>query len=525
MVSRSARQPGRLDRYVRTSWLRAPEGVSRYRLSHFLEEALRLATLPGEEEGRIYCFRRISVPAMPAGADRGVWLGRIQQALGALAARAVHADDPHAGAVDSVYFSDEQEALETVLRRLIPQPMDRGERRPEWFVASFLGVAPELSAASQLEAALHRLRAPAMSAGVAAAIVLAAIDANDPCPLLAALPESTAREWLRDWAKTANPEPRSPAVRIPEPFREMARRAASRFGWRDSRTCWLALLILTYLYPTAMAFGNPVHAVRAALHDLEAGPLEPADMPGPKRPAARSGRDTAIHFDGFEDDEAPAAAPVALLCDSETAGHPAEEAAPAPRMPRRNLVFPGQRFSGEPTAFAGLYFLLNPLRRIGIGRALENDPRLRDARLVEHILRRAAERVGTPADDPILSGLDCGTMFDLDGRPDYENVWPVNLPLTKRRGFDGDYLLRVWVLALERWCWRNGRIKLTDIIRRRGRVWLTRADLDVTLPMEGVDIRVRRAGLDIDPGWLPWFGKFGKVVRFHYRSRDDGDVA
>jgi hypothetical protein len=26
---------------------------------------------------------------------------------------------------------------------------------------------------------------------------------------------------------------------------------------------------------------------------------------------------------------------------------------------------------------------------------------------------------------------------------------------------------------------------------------------------------VRRLGLDIDPGWLPWFGR---VVAFHYRQ-------
>ena len=37
--------------------------------------------------------------------------------------------------------------------------------------------------------------------------------------------------------------------------------------------------------------------------------------------------------------------------------------------------------------------------------------------------------------------------------------------------------------------------------------------IDVTLPMSAVDLRIRRAGLDIDPGYLPWFGR---VVHFHY---------
>lgn len=37
--------------------------------------------------------------------------------------------------------------------------------------------------------------------------------------------------------------------------------------------------------------------------------------------------------------------------------------------------------------------------------------------------------------------------------------------------------------------------------------------VEVFYPLDAVRLDVRRAGLDIDPGWLPWLGK---VVRFHY---------
>jgi len=57
------------------------------------------------------------------------------------------------------------------------------------------------------------------------------------------------------------------------------------------------------------------------------------------------------------------------------------------------------------------------------------------------------------------------------------------------------------------------------VINRNGRVWLTRTDLDVTFPLAAADLRIRRIGLDIDPGWLSWFGESGRVVRFHYRDR------
>jgi hypothetical protein len=76
-----------------------------------------------------------------------------------------------------------------------------------------------------------------------------------------------------------------------------------------------------------------------------------------------------------------------------------------------------------------------------------------------------------------------------------------------------EYLLRVWVLAVRRWCWRTGRITVREIVARHGVFSVNRTDLDVSLPLDETEIRIRRIGLDLDPGWLPWFGR---VVRFHY---------
>jgi hypothetical protein len=33
------------------------------------------------------------------------------------------------------------------------------------------------------------------------------------------------------------------------------------------------------------------------------------------------------------------------------------------------------------------------------------------------------------------------------------------------------------------------------------------------MPLDEVDLDVRRAGLDLDPGWVPWLGT---VVRYVY---------
>src|ERR1700740_3303246 len=112
-------QTGRLDRHVRRSYVRMSEGDSRHRISYALEEALRLASLPGEEEGRIYCFRRLSVAGIPGEAIRGVWLDRIQHMLSVWAALAVHGTDPSASTANTIYFNSQEEALETLLRNAL----------------------------------------------------------------------------------------------------------------------------------------------------------------------------------------------------------------------------------------------------------------------------------------------------------------------------------------------------------------------------------------------------------------------
>jgi hypothetical protein len=46
-----------------------------------------------------------------------------------------------------------------------------------------------------------------------------------------------------------------------------------------------------------------------------------------------------------------------------------------------------------------------------------------------------------------------------------------------------------------------------------GRLYVTASHVDVVIPLRCIDLRVRRAGLDRDPGWLP---SYGRVVYFHF---------
>ncbi len=215
----------------------------------------------------------------------------------------------------------------------------------------------------------------------------------------------------------------------------------------------------------------------AATAQLDTDPVEPAFVAGDAPDGAP-----------VEARGTPAAARIAVV----------EAADPMSPSAARRSVRPAAftPLLGAPTAAAGLYFLLQALRQLGVKDLLASSAELAATAFVPQILRRLAVHAGVAAEDPILWCLD---------------VAEAELPAAPAA------TVRLWAVRVRRWCWREGRITVRDVIRRPGQVWLTRTDLDVTLPMDQADVRIRRVGLDIDPGWLPWFGK---IVRFHYRDRD-----
>jgi hypothetical protein len=79
-----------------------------------------------------------------------------------------------------------------------------------------------------------------------------------------------------------------------------------------------------------------------------------------------------------------------------------------------------------------------------------------------------------------------------------------------------DQQAQIWLTAVRRWLRRRGGIGLASLVRRPARLGHTATHLDMHFYVNDVDMRVRRLGLDIDPGWLPWFGQ---VVTYHYQER------
>jgi hypothetical protein len=72
-----------------------------------------------------------------------------------------------------------------------------------------------------------------------------------------------------------------------------------------------------------------------------------------------------------------------------------------------------------------------------------------------------------------------------------------------------------FLLPYVRWRLRRalGGASLTDILRRRGTLYITRSHVDLVMRMREISVPARIAGLDANPGWTP---ELGRVIKFHF---------
>jgi hypothetical protein len=156
------------------------------------------------------------------------------------------------------------------------------------------------------------------------------------------------------------------------------------------------------------------------------------------------------------------------------------------------------------TLWAGILFFLNTAAEVGIPDAILADPALGRYPLWRILSAIGQSMMPISADDPALLAL-CGLQHQVAAAP-----------LT-----DEDQALAETFAS--RWIARTAeRMDLIDddpadvclrVALRRGSIVAEAGWIEVHLDLDDVDIDVRRAGLDLDPGWIPWLGC---VVRFCY---------
>lgn len=197
------------------------------------------------------------------------------------------------------------------------------------------------------------------------------------------------------------------------------------------------------------------------------------------------------------------------------ATEPAPTSIPASTSPRPVTAFeadrhepPDQPPQTPSSAWGGLLFLLNSAADAGLPDLLDEPPfDAHPAPWVLHRLGRAL--VPVDPDDPALpafSGWTAGWSEEPPRKAERRAIaaaaksWiAATAKLLRPRSADGDE--------------RSDAELVRRLARRAATIEMEPGWVEVGLRLDEVDLDVRRAGLDIDPGWVWWLGH---VVRFRY---------
>ncbi len=74
-----------------------------------------------------------------------------------------------------------------------------------------------------------------------------------------------------------------------------------------------------------------------------------------------------------------------------------------------------------------------------------------------------------------------------------------------------------WLLVTHRASRRLTDLTLRQLVARPGLVALSPTHLDVFFRINDADLRIRRAALDLDPGWIPWLSR---AIAFHFNRTE-----
>ena len=512
--------------------LRGPDQAAVGRGARLIEDAVRTASIP-TPAGRVIVVRRLALGSIGPGATAARVSRMVESALERPGLVWCHGLEGRAAGADVVWFSDAVEAHVALARRLLSGraaeewfwplaiPAWRASTRPGEEIALLresLGALPEAPAAlACFDAALEGFDEPVDSRprsrdAEAAREAREAREASNG-PLRSALHE----EERRHLAPTESPEQHTPApvpAAAPEPHDHATAGAAAA---EDPRPDDLGAARADAGSPgeavaEAAAFTKPALSAK-----LETAPTAgDSPPPGPRHSAL----DRAAPGDGAA----------------------AESGARLARL----FGAPSLRGEEERSSAGGLLFLLNALAALGYQEWLANHPDWVHRRIATRVMIEVLNRLGVPDSDPVRHLLDApagdcrspsvfrapagwspqlwrgrgAVMYRRRGGLELQ-LDPAGRLLLAARALDASaersnldrHVVDAWSIAVRRWLRRAAGIGLASLVRRPARLTLTSTHVDLVFDLDRSDLRVRRAGLDLDPGWVPWFGR---VVSFHY---------
>ena len=502
--------------------------------SILLSDALHTASLPLAAHGQMLIVRNLSLGRISAQASSASLALRLERALRKLIISAVPFDTQSARTANAVSFPCHAEAIVRLARLHA-----RGVAANEWFWPE---VAPAwasgLSRGDRWLALIDAAHTLPQAALVVAAVVCEAMRAFVEDELLCAIPPGRGAEWLQleGWgpSELTAAEPAAPLLSIHQD--EIVQRWQHRWGSHEKRLVWLVTMLLLIERPALAADENlPGKAARWLASAFDRARTVPQPQVNPSRYFPDIPMPTAEAQ--LSELKRQHSSPESLPADTPNRDVPGPPGNTLPSEPsERKEAMPdafaphespecsepehldSASFSGSLTWCAGLLFLVPVLERLGFADFLALHPVLLETGLPARLLQFVAERVGIKPDDPLMLAL---------GEPDRSETGLLSLelpvPVLKILACPAprgrlDSPLMVWLTAVRRWCRRNARIGLASLVRRPGRVAVTRTHLDLIFNLADSDLRTRRVALDVDPGWVPWLGR---VVQFHYLERHE----
>ncbi|MEC5385351.1 hypothetical protein VVD49_06425 [Uliginosibacterium sp. H3] len=535
------------DRHIRHMHLTAGSEADVRSVLPRLEDALRCASLP-DGGARLRVVRKLALGNIARGMSSQHLSRIIEQRMAEVGAQWVAGGTPtaeHAGFVDFPGVLDAR--IQLALRLL------RGDACNAWYwplavqefqtqqtVGSNLrSMAQALSVLPEAQAALPAWVLALVEAG-AAPLLVAALDQADPerllqeagIAMLPSAPSGVDEDEPRAVASDAHDA--EPAPQGVHGQQQTFRARHADDAVLRALPLWLRSLLVASkaarfqflrdsdaLQSTQLVVTRPVGEVA----QVRSVPVR-TDKDVPVAPGQSDTDDLMASTENAEGIARPSADPQVAYEDSDEVHIPAHEAADIqPATPTSEARATQDPLFARSTS-AGLFFLLPVLVRLGLVQWAESNGH--DAgQFASRVLVMALRRLRVAEDEPTLAVL--GSMVSMSPSGVVASTAPASWADALLRSPQAqpaaslvaalaaattiDAQAQVWLCAARRWLRRAGGIGLASLVLRPGRVGSTPTHIDIYFSVNAIDMRVRRAGLDIDPGWLSWLGK---VVSYHY---------
>jgi hypothetical protein len=458
-----------------------------------LEDALHTASLP--EGSRLLLIRHLEVGQIRPRQSSATLSLTIEQQIRRLSP--VPASDPAAATATAVYFED---ALEPYI--LLCQQVALSQHPHAWFWQAAVPQwnlhqsAPE----TYRQILLHLAQQPQGAIAVAQLLdhlhqhraafpILSALQPQDAVTLLAC--QFSAQSTSISPTHATSSFVVAPAI---IPLLPLLETWLPVWGAEDVRSHWLTLTILIHANSTRLLSADLPLQCQALIEQIAAFPS--AHSPSASLSPGFSQNLPPASSLGFSSTSSPRILP------TPSPNFPAQHSPP----PAQQFCIPAPHFPARPslsdwcfTPYSGFFFTVPLLERLRLPQFLCANPSLIEAHFPTHLFLALSQRLGISLEDPIYQSLILPHQSQL-------------LPLPPPSPPQSPYL---WLRLMSHWCRCYLGLSLSTLVTRPGELRTTPTHLDVRFSLDHSDIRIRRTGLDLNPGWVPWLGR---VITFHYHG-------